>query len=129
VSPLVWSFPSIEGPKKELKPVPGKPPNLLNPTSGKIYIRGEDIAGLKAENLKKFRKNIQMIFQDPYESLNSQRQWQIPVNYPCDAGSIPSVKEEALCVSGNIRNFMTMGMPILWPAMEWSSAVSIQETI
>jgi ABC-type dipeptide/oligopeptide/nickel transport system ATPase component len=70
VSPLVWSFPSIEGPKKELKPVPGEPPNLLNPTSGKIYIGGEDIAGLKKENLKKFRKNIQMIFQDPFESLN-----------------------------------------------------------
>jgi len=43
---------------------------LLKPTSGKIYIGGEDIAGLKEENLKKFRKNIQMIFQDPYESLN-----------------------------------------------------------
>jgi len=43
---------------------------LLNPTSGKICIGGEDIAGLKEDDLKKFRKNIQMIFQDPYESLN-----------------------------------------------------------
>lgn len=31
---LMSSFPSIEGPKKELKPVPGEPPNLLNPPKG-----------------------------------------------------------------------------------------------
>ena len=31
---LMSSFPSIEGPKKELKPVPGEPPNLLNPPEG-----------------------------------------------------------------------------------------------
>ena len=43
---------------------------LLNPTGGKISIGGEDIADLKEEELKRFRKNIQMIFQDPYESLN-----------------------------------------------------------
>ena len=43
---------------------------LLDPTSGNIYIKNENIAGLKGEELKKFRKNIQMIFQDPYESLN-----------------------------------------------------------
>jgi len=43
---------------------------LLEPTSGKISIGGEDIASLKEDELKSFRKNIQMIFQDPYESLN-----------------------------------------------------------
>jgi len=43
---------------------------LLEPTSGKISIGGEDIASLKEDQLKNFRKNIQMIFQDPYESLN-----------------------------------------------------------
>ena len=43
---------------------------LLEPTSGKISIGGEDIASLKEGELKNFRKNIQMIFQDPYESLN-----------------------------------------------------------
>lgn len=31
---LMSSFPSIEGPKKELEPVPGEPPNLLNPPKG-----------------------------------------------------------------------------------------------
>lgn len=43
---------------------------LLDPTEGHIFFKGEDIAYLKGSALKEFRKNVQMIFQDPYESLN-----------------------------------------------------------
>ena len=43
---------------------------LEDPTSGHIYFRGKDIAFLKGKELKDFRRNVQMIFQDPYESLN-----------------------------------------------------------
>ena len=43
---------------------------LEDPTSGHIYFHGKDIAFLKGKELKEFRRNVQMIFQDPYESLN-----------------------------------------------------------
>ncbi len=43
---------------------------LYKPTSGHVLFKGEDIAGLKDKKLKDFRKQIQMIFQDPYASLN-----------------------------------------------------------
>ncbi|MFQ6135763.1 MAG: ABC transporter ATP-binding protein [Candidatus Hydrothermarchaeales archaeon] len=43
---------------------------LLDSTSGSIYLEDRDIAGLEGKELKEFRKNVQMIFQDPYESLN-----------------------------------------------------------
>ena len=43
---------------------------LLDPTSGHIYFRGADVSALKGKELMKFRRNAQMIFQDPYESLN-----------------------------------------------------------
>jgi peptide/nickel transport system ATP-binding protein len=43
---------------------------LLDPTSGEIQLEGEDIAHLEGKELKEFRKNVQMVFQDPYESLN-----------------------------------------------------------
>lgn len=43
---------------------------LLTPTAGHIYLDGEDIAFLEGSELKEFRKNVQMVFQDPYESLN-----------------------------------------------------------
>jgi len=44
--------------------------NLIKPTSGKVIFEGNDIAGLSAEVLRKYRKEIQIIFQDPYSSLN-----------------------------------------------------------
>ncbi|WP_424211975.1 ABC transporter ATP-binding protein [Streptomyces sp. BI20] len=44
--------------------------NLERPTSGTIRYKGEDIAGLSPRALKAVRRNIQMVFQDPYTSLN-----------------------------------------------------------
>lgn len=43
---------------------------LINPTSGKILFKGKDIFKLKGESLKEFRKKVQIIFQDPFASLN-----------------------------------------------------------
>jgi peptide/nickel transport system ATP-binding protein len=43
---------------------------LEEPTGGQIFIEGVDISHLVGRELKEFRKNVQMIFQDPYESLN-----------------------------------------------------------
>ncbi|WP_419997569.1 ABC transporter ATP-binding protein [Streptomyces boninensis] len=43
---------------------------LEEPTSGEIFYKGEDIARLSGRALKAVRRNIQMVFQDPYTSLN-----------------------------------------------------------
>ena len=43
---------------------------LLEPTSGKVEISGIDIYRLKKEEIRKARREIQIIFQDPYGSLN-----------------------------------------------------------
>ena len=43
---------------------------LQRATSGKVYYRGEDLTELKGEGLRKLRRNMQIIFQDPYASLN-----------------------------------------------------------
>ncbi len=43
---------------------------LDDPTSGSIFFMGRDISLLEGEDLKIFRRNIQMVFQDPYESLS-----------------------------------------------------------
>ncbi|RDV14458.1 ABC transporter ATP-binding protein [Pontibacter diazotrophicus] len=43
---------------------------LVNSTEGSIHFEGYDIARLSAEELRKSRRNFQMIFQDPYASLN-----------------------------------------------------------
>ncbi|MFI1162617.1 ABC transporter ATP-binding protein [Streptomyces sp. NPDC020801] len=44
--------------------------NLERPTAGEIRYRGEDITRLSSRALKAVRRNIQMVFQDPYTSLN-----------------------------------------------------------
>jgi len=44
--------------------------HLERPTAGTIRYKGEDITGLSGRALKAVRRNIQMVFQDPYTSLN-----------------------------------------------------------
>ncbi|MGD1222686.1 ABC transporter ATP-binding protein [Streptomyces krungchingensis] len=44
--------------------------NLERPTAGTIKYKGEDITRLSGRALKAVRRNIQMVFQDPYTSLN-----------------------------------------------------------
>jgi oligopeptide transport system ATP-binding protein len=43
---------------------------LIEPTSGQIRFEGEDIAGIEGAKLRRLRRNMQIIFQDPYASLN-----------------------------------------------------------
>jgi len=43
---------------------------LYTPTAGEVHFEGEEITGLKGEHLRKMRRRMQMIFQDPYASLN-----------------------------------------------------------
>jgi len=43
---------------------------LIERTDGKVFFKGEDIYGLRKEQIKDFRRKMQVIFQDPYGSLN-----------------------------------------------------------
>ncbi|WP_420413893.1 ABC transporter ATP-binding protein [Roseibium sp.] len=43
---------------------------LHKPSGGEILFKGRNIADLDADGLRQYRKDVQMIFQDPYESLN-----------------------------------------------------------
>jgi peptide/nickel transport system ATP-binding protein/oligopeptide transport system ATP-binding protein len=46
---------------------------LLEPTSGTIRYQGDDVTHIKGEPLKALRREMQMIFQDPYSSLNPRK--------------------------------------------------------
>ena len=43
---------------------------LEEPTEVSMIYKGQDIAKMNAEELREFRKEVQIIFQDPYSSLN-----------------------------------------------------------
>ncbi|MDH4232925.1 MAG: ATP-binding cassette domain-containing protein, partial [Nitrospirota bacterium] len=47
--------------------------NLIKPTSGAVFFRGCNIFGLNRTEMKAFRKSVQIIFQDPFASLNPRR--------------------------------------------------------
>ena len=47
--------------------------NLIKPTSGKIYFKGKDISTFSNKDIIDLREKIQMIFQDPYSSLNPRK--------------------------------------------------------
>jgi oligopeptide transport system ATP-binding protein len=46
---------------------------LEKPTGGSIFFEGDDVLQYVGSDLKEFRKNVQLIFQDPYTSLNPRR--------------------------------------------------------
>jgi len=46
---------------------------LIDVSDGRIIISGNDIAEKKASELKDFRQKVQIVFQDPYRSLNPRR--------------------------------------------------------
>ena len=46
---------------------------LLEPTSGTIRFDGRDVAELRRGELKALRRDVQMVFQDPYSSLNPRK--------------------------------------------------------
>lgn len=46
---------------------------LIEPTEGSIYFGGRDIRSMKAEELRKIRREMQLVFQDPYSSLNPRK--------------------------------------------------------
>jgi peptide/nickel transport system ATP-binding protein len=45
---------------------------LLEPTAGKIRVRGDEITALDQDQMLPYRRQMQMIYQDPYASLNSR---------------------------------------------------------
>ena len=67
---------------------------LIEPTSGQIIINGTDIAGFKAGEMMRIRKSIQMVFQDPYASLNPRMSVRSIVQEPMEIHHLCSSKQE-----------------------------------
>jgi len=64
---------------------------LYEPTSGRIYFEGNDITDLSQSALRPFRRRMQIIFQDPYSSLNPRM-------------TVRAALAEALRVHGLVRS-------------------------
>ncbi|NBK93227.1 ATP-binding cassette domain-containing protein [bacterium 1XD21-13] len=68
---------------------------MYDPTSGQIILDGTDITNMKQKELKPYRKKMQMIFQDPYASLNARMTVRDIIAEPLLAHNLVKNKEEA----------------------------------
>lgn len=66
---------------------------LYKPTDGNVIFDGVDLVSLKAEEMRKTRRKIQMIFQDPYASLNPRMTVADIVAEPMVVHSVATGKE------------------------------------
>jgi peptide/nickel transport system ATP-binding protein len=68
---------------------------LLDPTSGRIEFDGTDIGGLAGRRLGPYRRDLQMVFQDPASSLNPRRSVGESVATPLRIHGSPDPRDEA----------------------------------
>jgi oligopeptide/dipeptide ABC transporter ATP-binding protein len=76
---------------------------LLEPTSGTITYRGEDITHWSARRLRPLRRDVQIVFQDPYSSLNPRRRVGSIVGDPLRIHGLGSREERAARVAEVLR--------------------------
>jgi oligopeptide transport system ATP-binding protein len=67
---------------------------LYRPTAGEVVFEGTDLTKLKGEDLRKMRRRMQMIFQDPYASLNPRMTVGSIIGEPLEVHNIGSNKKE-----------------------------------
>ena len=73
---------------------------LEEPTDGRILFDGEDVLAYRGARLKTFRRNVQMIFQDPYASLNPRRSAGSTISEPLLVHGIGDAAERRQRVAG-----------------------------
>lgn len=61
---------------------------LLEPTAGTIRLNGQDVGALSGDELRKFRLAVQMVFQDPFGSLNPRMNVGDAIAYPLRVNTI-----------------------------------------
>ena len=66
---------------------------LYRPTAGEVYFAGEDLTKMKGEELRRMRRRMQMIFQDPYASLNPRMTVGNIIGEPLDVHNIMGARQ------------------------------------
>jgi len=67
---------------------------LERPTAGSVRLRGTDVAGLRGEKLRTYRRDLQMMFQDPYASLDPRMRVGAIIREPLVIQGLGSHKEQ-----------------------------------
>ena len=76
---------------------------LLEPTQGKVILEGQDISHLSSRRLKPFRRQMQMIFQDPFSSLDPRMTVNSIIDEPLKNFGVGNSKERTERVQELLR--------------------------
>ena len=85
---------------------------LTNPTSGEILFHGRNIVGLSKREIKNLRRNMQMVFQDPYSSLDPRMSVSQLIEDPMIVYGVPKSErlrkvQELMDIVGLAQRFAT----------------------
>lgn len=67
---------------------------LVVPTGGSVHVDGVDVTSLRGKRLKEFRRRVQFVFQDPFESLNPRQRVREIVAEPLEVHGVARTKRE-----------------------------------
>lgn len=85
---------------------------LLEPTGGTVRFKGEDIFQLSEKEMRKKRKDMQFIFQDPFSSLNPRRAVADLIGKPLEIHNVYRTRQER---EARVRELMdTVGLAQRW---------------
>lgn len=77
---------------------------LMKPTYGSVYFEGQDIAKLNESSIRKKRREMQIVFQDPYASLNPRMNVKDIISEPLRTHKIVGKKD----IEGKVAELMEM---------------------
>jgi oligopeptide/dipeptide ABC transporter ATP-binding protein len=86
---------------------------LLEPTSGQISLDGKSIADLKGRALKEFRRRVQLIFQDPYASLDPRQRMLSALIEPLSTLGLAARRAEAVAKAEEALDLVGLDCEIL----------------
>lgn len=69
---------------------------LLEPTAGEIWFRGQDLTKLSQKEMRRLRKDLQIVFQDPFATLNPKLKIRSILEEPLIAQNVEKEKREQL---------------------------------
>ncbi len=87
---------------------------LTNPTGGQVIFKGTDITQLKASQLQNYRRQMQVIFQDPQSSLNPRLTIATTLTEPMAVHSIGSSHDERIQLAQKLLEQVQMKTEHLW---------------